>query len=101
MKKYHGLKTLARHYALKHGVSIKKAEEIIKSVVDVIEYGLYDDYYDGVQFINSFTLKRVLRKSRLGRNPLTNEEVIVPPRVGIKTELGKDLSLRLARNTPS
>lgn len=89
--KYHGIKTLAELYAKKHKTTLKVADERVKEMIDLLEAGLCDNNYDGIQFIDSITLKKVTRKSKIGRNPMTKEEVIIPDRIGIKTCLSKTL----------
>lgn len=93
--KYHGIKSLAELYAKKHGTTLKVAEERVKEMKDLLVEGIVDDNYDGIQFIDSLTLKRVIRKSKIGRNPKTKEEFYIPERIGIKAEIGKNLAQKL------
>lgn len=93
--KYHGIKSLAELYAKKHGTTIKLAEDRVKEMVDLLEEGLIDPNYSGIQFIDSLTFKRVVRKSKIGRNPRTKDEVIIPDRIGIKTEIGKGFASKI------
>lgn len=93
--KYHGIKSLAELYAKKHGTTLKVAEERVKELKDLLVEGIVDDNYDGIQFIDSLTLKRVLRKGKIGRNPKTKEEYYIPDRIGIKAEIGKNLAQQL------
>lgn len=90
--KYHGIKSLAEIYAKDHNTTIKLAEERVKEMVELIEKGLADPNYDGIQFIDSITLRKVIRQPKKGRNPRTLEEVFIPKRMGIKTEIGKNFS---------
>lgn len=92
--KYHGIKSLSEIYAKKHNTTSKVAEERVKEMVSLLEEGITDPNYKGIQFIDSITFKRVIRKSRIGRNPLTKVEVIIPDRVGIKTEISAKLQKR-------
>lgn len=89
MNRYHGIKSLAEIYAKKYGTTQKLAEERVREMIEILSDGLKDTEYDGIQFIDVLTLKKVNRKARIGRNPLTKVEVVIPPRVGIKVELGK------------
>lgn len=91
MPKYHGVQSLAKMYAKKHGTTVKEAEERVKEMRDLIEEGLLDKNYDGIQFIDSITLRRKIRQPKIGRNPRTKIEVVIPARVGIKAEIGKNL----------
>ena len=89
MLKYHGLTTLSRMYAEEHQVTLDDARETIKNVMNIIEKGVCDPNYDGVQIVNILTLKRVQRKAKVGRNLNLNTTIKIPPRVGIKADLGK------------
>lgn len=93
--KFHGIKTLAEIYSKKHNTTLKLAEERVREFVDLLEEGLLDENYEGVQFINSLTLRKVQRKAKIGRNPKTKEEVVIPPRLGIKAEIGKNFAQKL------
>lgn len=93
--KYHGIKSLAEIYAKKHETTQRLAEQRVREMIDLLEEGLVDKNYDGIQFIDSITLKKVTRKSKIGRNPITKVEVIIPDRIGIKTDLSKNLLERL------
>lgn len=93
--KYHGITSLSRMYAEKHGTTLKEGEKRVKEMVELLEEGLIDPNFDGIQFIDSFTLKRVVRKAKIGRNPLTKIEVPIPDRIGIKASIGNKLYKRL------
>lgn len=98
MAKYHGIKTLSEMYSSKNGVSQKKSEEIIRSVLSIFEEGIADTNYEGVQFNDFLTLKRVTRKETVGRNPKTKLPCVIPSRVGVKASLGKRFSLSLGND---
>lgn len=89
MAKYHGIKSLAKKYSEDKGITIKEAEERLRDMIKLLEYGISDLTHDGVQFVDSITLKRVIRKARVGRNPKTRIEVKIPETYGVKTVLGK------------
>lgn len=93
--KYHGIKSLSELYAKKHETTLKVAEQRVKEMILLLEEGLVDEDYNGIQFIDSFTLKKVVRKSKIGRNPMTRVEVVIPDRIGVKTELSKSLQNRI------
>lgn len=95
MNKYHGIKSLAEKYAEKHGVTQKCAEERVREMIDLLAEGLADPEYNGVQFIDVLTMKKVIRKAKVGRNPITKIEVPIPERVGIKVEIGKSFASKL------
>lgn len=93
--KYHGVQSLAVMYSKAYSVSKKVAEEQIRQVVAILEEGICDTQFNGIQFINSITLKRVTRKAKIGRNPKSREEVSIPERQGVKVVLGKKFNNRL------
>lgn len=95
MLKYHGITTLSRNYAEKHKVTLEEARETIKNVMNIIEEGVCDPNYDGVQIVNSFTFRRVNRKAKVGRDLNLKTVVQIPPRVGVKLDLGKELFAKL------
>lgn len=89
MKNYDGINALAERYAKSNGVSKREAKETVKRVLESIRESLLDETNDGIQIVDFLTLEKVLRKARIGRNPRTMEEVIIPDTKGIKTTLGK------------
>ena len=93
--RFHGIKSLAEIYAKKHQTTHKQAEERVREMVDLLEEGIADPNYNGIQFVDSITLRRVVRRAKLGRNPKTKEEILIPSRIGIKAEIGKNFSNRL------
>ena len=93
--RFHGIKSLAEIYAKKHQTTQKLAEERVREMVELIEEGIADPNYNGIQFVDSITLRRVVRKEKLGRNLKTKEEILIPSRIGIKAEIGKNFSNRL------
>lgn len=71
-------KEIARSIAEENEVSIKKAEEIVKSVFDKIATELAEGE-DGKVSISGFgTFERVERKEKECVNPQTKEKMIVP-----------------------
>lgn len=97
VKKYHGIKSLAKIYAEQHNISISQAESLVKSFVHLLEDGIQDKEYEGVQFIDSFTFQRVIKQAKLGRNPKTKEVYHIPQRAGIKLVLGKHLAEKIQK----
>lgn len=89
LKVYHGVKSLSDMYAKKHNTTLKVAEERVKEMKDLLEEGLLDPNYDGIRFVDFITLKKVTRKSKIGRNPRTKVEVVIPARPGVKTEISE------------
>lgn len=95
MIQFHGLNSLAVKYANINNVSVNEAKESIKKVLDVIEEGLLDPTLHGVQFIDYFTIKRVVRKAKLGRDLRTYEPIAIPERIDLKAECSKKLKEKL------
>lgn len=89
MKKYVGVNTLSKKYAKQNGVTVKEAEVIVRSFLDVFKDALLDTEFDGVQLIDFITLQRVKRESKVGRNVHTNTPMIIPEAVKLKVTLGK------------
>jgi integration host factor subunit alpha len=68
----------------------------IKKIVDEIFSVIQEELKKGeenkkiqISGFGTFTIKR--RKAKVGRNPKTNEETIVPERLGISFKAGKKL----------
>lgn len=97
MKQYEGITLLSRRYANKKGITIKEAELRIKDMFEVIEESFLDDSNDGIQIIDFLTLQKIVRKAKLGRNPRTKVEVMIPERISIKAILGKKFDKDLNR----
>lgn len=96
MKKYVGITDLTEAYATKYNVTKKEAEQAIKNVLEVMEEELLKEDYRGLQFINFFTLEKVVRKARKGRNPRNPEhEIFIPERLALKVKVGKALHEKL------
>lgn len=95
MKKYVGVHALSKAYAIKHGVTVKEAEVIVRNMVGLLQESLLDPNFDGVQFIDFLTLQRVNRKQKVGRNVHTNTPTIIPEAVKLKVTLGKTFDNQL------
>lgn len=89
MKRYDGISSLARGYALHKQITMKEAEERIKDVLFIMERSLLDTESDGIQILDFITLQKVHRKAKLGRNPLTKVEYHIPEKISVKAILGK------------
>lgn len=90
MKQFSGIKSLSKRYADKYGLTYKEAELRIKEFLSVLREDLLDGSSDGVQFVDFLTLKKVKRKSKIGRDPRNPDKIYdIPPCIAIKCELGK------------
>lgn len=88
-----GVKDCARTYVNKFGGTLVNAEEQIKKVVSVISNELVEN--EGVRFMGNFSIKKVTRKERMGRNPSTGEEFIIPQKNALKIVVGKELDAKI------
>jgi|AntRauTorckE6833_2_1112554.scaffolds.fasta_scaffold00366_16 DNA-binding protein HU-beta len=96
MKKYVGIVELTEALAEKEDITQMEAKERVKSFIDVLEDQLLREGRDGVQIIDTLTLRKVERKARKGRNPKNpEEEYEIPARLDIKCVLGKSLAEKL------
>ncbi len=90
-----GIKSCSKAYAEKFGTTQKEAEKIVRNVISVITDELLNN--DEVMFLNNFTIKKINRKKRIGRNPKTGETFDIPANVHLKITVGKELKERLNR----
>jgi nucleoid DNA-binding protein len=63
--------------ARRSGITKKLAAEVIRAIPEIIENALRSDGEARVRGLGTFRLKTVATKK--GRNPLTGEEVVIPP----------------------
>lgn len=87
-----GIEDLARAYSKKHGCSIAEAKELMRKALDVVTDSIVEG---GVSYIGNFTIETVQRKERIGRNPATKEEYLIPSAIGLRIRCGKFLKQRL------
>lgn len=87
-----GIEDLARAYSKKHGCSISEAKELMRKALDIVTDAIAEG---GVSYIGNFTIESIVRKERIGRNPLTKEEYTIPSTVGLRIRCGKFLKKRL------
>ncbi len=71
------------------GLSKKDCLNIVNDIVEIIIEGLETN--DSVKIHNFGTFKLKRKKSRLGRNPKTKEEVIIPDRNVVTFKPSKNL----------
>lgn len=71
-------KDIARKLAQARGFRQDEALEIVRMVIKEVEDGIVQD--GGIQLRNFGTFLVKLRKARVGRNPRTREEVLIPRR---------------------
>ncbi len=77
--------TIAKYIAEKHAVPRAKAQEIIEDVFDVINAGVVKGWRVPVgKFGKLFIKVRPATKERMGRNPLTGEEIKIAAKKATK-----------------
>lgn len=91
MKNYHGINTLATMYAKKYNTPINDAKVLMRNFYSVLEEGLNDTESDGIQLVNLFTLEKVVRKARMGKDFSAQKKIVIPERKTLKVICGKKL----------
>jgi DNA-binding protein HU-beta len=71
------------------GISRTKAEMAVDSVFDAMKVALQKNDRIELRGFGVFTIKP--RKTGIGRNPRTGEEVSIPPGKAVRFKPGKDL----------
>ena len=71
------------------GISRTKAEMAVDSVFEAMKVALKKDDRIELRGFGVFTIKP--RKTGIGRNPRTGEEVSIPPGKAVRFKPGKDL----------
>tara|TARA_Y100001970_G_C13524398_1_gene504547 strand:- start:21 stop:326 length:306 start_codon:yes stop_codon:yes gene_type:complete len=69
---------IAETIHVEFGLSKKDCLEIVHDIIEIIIIGLNQNGIVKIHNFGTFRLKR--KKSRLGRNPKTKEEVMISPR---------------------
>lgn len=90
MRKYSGIDEITARLAEKRGITKKLAEEILRDFIEVLKEEFLNPSKNGIQFVDFITLKKVVRKSKLGRNPNNPQETfVIPEKIAIKASFGK------------
>tara|TARA_B100001250_G_C19359316_1_gene596927 strand:+ start:168 stop:476 length:309 start_codon:yes stop_codon:yes gene_type:complete len=88
---------IAETIHLEFGLSKKDCLEIVHDIIEIIIKGLNQNGMVKIHNFGTFRLKR--KKSRLGRNPKTKEEVIIAPRNVISFKPSKKVLIYLNNAT--
>lgn len=83
-------KEFIEKYAAKTGLTKKEATDQIEGFLEVVEDALSEG--NNVQFVGWGTFEVKQTKERLGRNPKTGEEIMIPARKVVKFKAGKKLA---------
>ena len=74
---------------IEFGFSRKECLDVVNNIIEIIIEGLETNKKVKIHNFGTFTLKR--KKSRLGRNPKTKEEVIIKDRNVISFKASKNI----------
>lgn len=91
-----GIKEFSALYASEQDLSVREGERVVKSVVSLLSDCLMTR---GIQFVGHFTIKRVIRAPKIGRDMIAKKEVSIPQRVDFKFSMGKLLKDRVNATT--
>ncbi|MSO24291.1 MAG: integration host factor subunit beta [Acidobacteria bacterium] len=80
---------IINHVVARTGISRTKAETAVDSVFEAMKTALKKDDRIELRGLGVFTIKP--RKTGIGRNPRTGEEVSIPPGKAVRFKPGKDL----------
>lgn len=86
---------LVEALAATHGLTFKKAEEVVNGVFECMTDALLSDERIEIRGFGSFTVNNY--KSYTGRNPKTGEAIAVKPKKLPFFKVGKDLRERIMR----
>lgn len=77
--------TIAEFISEKHGLPKKQAKELIEDLFDVISNGVLKGERVPVgKFGKIYIRLKPATKARMGRNPITGEEIKIPPKKATK-----------------
>ena len=80
--------------AVKYGMSLKKSEEVVNTIVDAMSSALISGERIEIRGFGSFVVNQY--KAYLGRNPKTGEQISVKPKKLPFFKVGKELRERIA-----
>lgn len=86
---------LVEALATRHGLTLKKAEEVVTAVVETMENALKSGERIEIRGFGSFVVNEY--KSYTGRNPKTGESIEVKPKKLPFFKVGKELRERISR----
>lgn len=87
--------TFVRALQSKNGLSEKDAKEVLLTILNTMRTELVKG--NNVRLNNFVILKRVVRDERIGRNPKTNERVVIPKHYAVSVTVTKRLKDLLNR----
>ena len=86
---------LVETLAVKYGLSLKKAEEVVSTIVDAMTAALKSGERIEIRGFGSFVVNEY--KAYLGRNPKTGQPIEVKPKKLPFFKVGKELREKITR----
>jgi integration host factor subunit beta len=86
---------LVETLAVKYGLSLKKAEDVVSTIVDAMTAALKSGERIEIRGFGSFVVNEY--KAYLGRNPKTGQPIEVKPKKLPFFKVGKELREKIAR----
>lgn len=86
---------LVETLAVKYGLSLKKAEEVVSTIVDAMTAALKSGERIEIRGFGSFVVNEY--KAYLGRNPKTGQPIDVQPKKLPFFKVGKELREKITR----
>lgn len=90
---------IARAIKRDAGVNIKKASELFDQILEIIADAIKKEKTVAVRLFGSFSNRQ--KKQRIGRNPKTMEEAIIPARKTVRFKISPTLKKRINDNINS
>lgn len=84
---------LINKIAEKSEMTKKDATTFLETFIDTVEESVVNG--DKVQLVGFGTFEKVHREERKGHNPITKEEIIIPPSDSVKFKVGKHFKDRV------
>lgn len=82
-------------YAKKLNITKVEAEKRVQDMLSFLGDIAEDDNIGGFRLVKYLTFTKEVRKERVGRNPRTKEEIIIPAKNYIKVKFGSEFDSKL------
>lgn len=87
---------LARHIKKETGIGVVKSTKIVDDFFDIISNFIMTYKEVKIRLFGTFSVKQ--KSERIGRNPKTLDEVVIPPRTVVKFKVAPTLKSRINLN---